>query len=260
MALAINGRAPTKEEIAIKEVRAKLTDVILADKTFDDDYYLLQWLKAQNLNPDKAETMIRNSIKWRADEGIHTNIAAEFSNEILEQFPIPFSKTKDGVPIGFVHMGKMNFKKGVTTLGRTGWNKYWAISYAQAEELMIAYNKTYSKDNGEINSNSTRGIVGFVDAKNVSSLQLLNLDVIRRGVDSTRTLMNVFPAMFNFIIFFNMSTSFKVLFNAIKPFLTGPALTVEINGTDEKVWRGRLLEIVNLEVLNELESHWKSPK
>ncbi|CAG7831629.1 unnamed protein product [Allacma fusca] len=257
MASVINGRAPTKEEVAIKEVREKLADVILVDKNFDDDYYLLQWLKAQKLNPAKTDIMIRKSMKWRMDESIHTNIAAEFSQDTLKEYPIPFSKTKDGVPLGFVHVGNMNFKKAVMTLGKVGWKKYWAMAYAQAEELMIAYNKTNSKDNGEINSNSTRGIVAFVNAENFSSLQLLNLDVIRCAVDSVWTLMNFFPPMFNFIIFYNMSSGFKAIFNAIKPFLTGPSLTVETYGTDEKVWRGRLLEIVSLEVLNELESHWK---
>ncbi|CAG7817394.1 unnamed protein product [Allacma fusca] len=257
MAQAIIGRAPIKEEVAIKQVREKLADVILVDKTFDDDYYLLQWLKAQKLNPDKTETMIRNSIKWRMDASIHTNFAAEFSQDILKEFPIPFSKTKDGVPIAFVHMGKMDLKKAVTTLGRIGWNKYWAMVFAQAEELMIAYNKTNSIDNGVLTSNSARGIVGFVDAKNFSSLQMLNLDVIRCTVDSGGTLVNFFPALFRSIIVYNMSSAFKALFNIMKPFLTGPSTTLETYGTDETLWRGRLLEIVSLEVLNELESHWK---
>ncbi|CAG7836965.1 unnamed protein product [Allacma fusca] len=249
---------PTKEEIAVIELRQRISDVILVDEKFDDDFYLLQWLKAQTLNPSKAEDMIRKSTKWRQELNIHSNLAKEFSPEFIKDFVVPFSKTKEGVPVAYFHAGKMDFKAGLITCGKSRWIQYWGMVYTQMEEQMIAFNKAQNtNETGRLTSDSICGIVGLVDAQDFSSMQLLDSDVLSCAVVNIKNLANYFPAIAATFVFYNMNPFFSTLFNAFKPFLTWPNLSLEVYGTDEKIWRERVLKIVHLADLNELESYWK---
>ncbi|CAG7836964.1 unnamed protein product [Allacma fusca] len=253
-----NTESLTEEDIAIKEVRARITDVIAADAKFNDDLYLLQWLKAQKLNPEMAEGMIRKSIKWRQEQNIHSNLHQVFDEDFLKEYFVPISKTKTGIPVVYVPVGSLNFKKAITKYGKNLWIKYWWMKCAQFEEEMIVFNKSQNRSNLKtLTSNSARGLVGLVNAKNFSSLQLLNLDVLRSSVEIAPAITSEFPAVFENLIFYNMNAVFKTIFVAVKPFLVGPGLTIEVYGSDEKIWRERLLQIINLEDLQELENHRK---
>ncbi|CAG7836967.1 unnamed protein product [Allacma fusca] len=246
----------TKEQIEIQEVREKISDVISSNKKFDDDLYLLQWLKVQKFNPGKAEDMIRKSLKWRQEQNIHSEVAQEFPPEFLKEFPIPFTSTKDGNPVVYIHAGKMDFKKGITDCGRTRWIQFWGMLFAQMEDKMIAFNKARNTNTVQLTSEHTTGIIVLIDILDFSTLQLLNLDVLRCSVEIVGNLAKYFPAVAGTAVFYNMNPVFKTLFSAIKPLLSGPCLTLEVFGSDEKLWRKRVLEIIDLEALNDLENHW----
>ncbi|CAG7816758.1 unnamed protein product, partial [Allacma fusca] len=68
----IFGDSPTAEEIAIQSLRGLIPDIISNNERFNSNFYLLQWLKAQKLNPEKTETMIRKSVQWRQDNQIES--------------------------------------------------------------------------------------------------------------------------------------------------------------------------------------------
>ncbi|CAG7836966.1 unnamed protein product [Allacma fusca] len=250
--------APTKEEISVIELRQRISDVILTDEKFDDDFYLLQWLKAQKLNPSKAEDMIRQSTKWRQEQKIHSDLDKEFSPEFLKKFVVPFSKTKEGVPVAYFHAGKLDFKTGITTCGKTRWAQYWGMVYTQMEDQMIAFNKVQNKDKTRtLTSDSVCGIIFLLDAQDFSSMQLLDSDVLSCSVENVKNLANYFPALAATAIIYNMNPFFATVSNAFKPFLTWPNLKLEVYGAEEKIWRERVLRIVHSADLNELESYWK---
>ncbi|CAG7732523.1 unnamed protein product [Allacma fusca] len=146
------------------------------DEELFNDLFTLLLYTAQKLNPKRTEDMIRKSIAWRQDGKIHSDIALEYPQSFIKKYWVLFSKTKDGVPIGYLNAGAMSFKEGVTTLGRILWVKYWVMIIAQLEQQMISYNKIRNREAKQINPGSACGLVVLVDTKNFSSLQLLNAD------------------------------------------------------------------------------------
>ncbi|CAG7822789.1 unnamed protein product [Allacma fusca] len=68
---SIKGRARTAAEIAIENLRAKVLDLQLEDGMIMDDLYLLRWLKARGMDPDKAERMLR---RVSESEIVYSNI------------------------------------------------------------------------------------------------------------------------------------------------------------------------------------------
>ncbi|CAG7721200.1 unnamed protein product [Allacma fusca] len=249
---------PTKEEIAIIELRQKISDVILDNGKFDDDLYLLQWLKAQKLNPNKAEDMIRESIKWRKENNIHSDLEKEFSPEFLKDFQVPFSTSKEGIPVAYFHLGKMDMKAGITLCGKTRWYQFTGMLFSKMEDLMVASNKAQNRNKpGRLTSDSISGIIGLGDTEGFSALQIVDPTVTIVMVGVIRNLSTYFPAIFSNLIYYNMNTFSTTLYNACKPFLNWPNLNLEIYGTDEKIWRETVLKFMDLEVFNELEKHWE---
>ncbi|CAG7721721.1 unnamed protein product, partial [Allacma fusca] len=52
-------RAPTPAELAIQQLKEALKDLVEVRRDFEDDLFLLRWLKARNMDVKKAEKMAR---------------------------------------------------------------------------------------------------------------------------------------------------------------------------------------------------------
>jgi len=59
---------PTSEErFQLGKIREKAKDLLTTEESKSEPY-LIRWLRARDSNADKAENMIRNSMKWRKEK------------------------------------------------------------------------------------------------------------------------------------------------------------------------------------------------
>ncbi|CAG7731856.1 unnamed protein product [Allacma fusca] len=238
---------PTPEEIALRELRDKLEDVICDDNKFDDDFYLLQWLKAQKMNPGKAETMIRNSIAWRKTNGIIVpECADDYQCEIGESVKFLLnSKDKNGAPVVCIHLGKSDLRKAIEIFGRERVSKYFYTQFARVEAMMIEHNKRNNANTKRITSDCSTGITAILNSSGYSMRQAQSLESLRVYLDIARCGVGYFPAVLSRICFVNINRIFSMILKLIKPLLTIPGLKQEVYGHDEEVWRKALLERID---------------
>ncbi|XP_055629131.1 SEC14-like protein 2 [Toxorhynchites rutilus septentrionalis] len=129
------------ERFALMKFRRQVADII---KPEHDDYYLLRWLRARSWNPEAAEKMLRESMKfrerWNADE-----IDKWPTPQILrELFPYGVSGfDKDGSPIiiipfaGFDIWGLLHTvsRADIVRMTLQALEGYMKLAYEQSKKL-----------------------------------------------------------------------------------------------------------------------------
>jgi hypothetical protein len=111
----------TSQEISkLSQFRDRLSDLHL-DKEIDDDYYLIRWLRARNLDLNKASEMLRTSLKWRKENGVDT-ILEDFKDSIplkmKRLYPCGlFGEDKEGNMVLFFPVGRSIYRIGIEELG-----------------------------------------------------------------------------------------------------------------------------------------------
>nr|CAD7603047.1 unnamed protein product [Timema genevievae] len=69
-------------------------------KPYHDDHYLLRWLRARNFNPEAAEKMLRESMKWREKWEVETLNTWEPPEVIKKYYPSGLAGfDKEGAPV-----------------------------------------------------------------------------------------------------------------------------------------------------------------
>ena len=96
---------------ALSELRVALRDVIENRHNFDNDTFLIKWLRARKLNVSKADKMIRQSIAFR-DEHSLDHIDKWQMPEALEKY-LPygiFGEDIEGRPVIYLRIGRTDLK------------------------------------------------------------------------------------------------------------------------------------------------------
>ena len=103
-----------EELLALRKLREAIRDVIHEKKNFDNNAYLLKWLRARKLNVSKAEKMIRRNLAFRREHWF----------DYLDNWTVPEAFEKylpyrilgedhGGRPIVYFHFGMLDFKGAV---------------------------------------------------------------------------------------------------------------------------------------------------
>ena len=108
----------TEEELlALRELREAIRDVIHEKKNFDNNAYLLKWLRARKLNVSKAEKMIRRNLAFRSEHWFDY-LDNWTVPEVFEKY-LPcriLGEDHEGRPVFYLLFGKLDFK-GVVQCG-----------------------------------------------------------------------------------------------------------------------------------------------
>ncbi|CAG7733281.1 unnamed protein product [Allacma fusca] len=239
---------PDAVEIALKTLRENIPDVISEDGKFDDDLYLLQWLKVNKLDPPSTAEMIKKAVEWRREMDIESLNEEEFQ-EFRRVYAAIWGTTRDGRLIVYNPLGKKDLKKGIATYGKPLWMRLWTRLFLEMEARMIAFNKAKNISSQRITVDTPSCVVNVQDLSNFSALQVASIDVIKTGRENVKNLSTYFPLVINLSMMINMNNISKTIFKVVKPFLSKPYFTYEMFGTDESEWRERLLQIVDEEQL-----------
>ena len=100
-----------EEKQALLELKVLIQDVIKEGQRFDNDNYLLTWLRGWKLNVSKAEKMIRQSIVYFEVTGL--NYIDKWQNpEVIEKYlPIGnFGEDREGRPVQYNRFGRLDMR------------------------------------------------------------------------------------------------------------------------------------------------------
>jgi hypothetical protein len=104
-----NPSTPAEEDVKVKELRARLGALTRRSHQYASDSCLKRYLKAHNWKIEKAEKMIRESLKWRAtykpEEICWKDVATE--TETGKVYRANFHD-KQGHPVVVMHPGRQN--------------------------------------------------------------------------------------------------------------------------------------------------------
>lgn len=200
---------------AVAEFREALIARDLLPARHDDFHKMKRFLKARGFNVEKAVTMWSDMLKWRSDFGADS-ILEDFvfteREEVLYYYPHGYHGVdKEGRPIYIEILGKidMNNVMSVTTIDR-----FLKYHVQQLERLFSEKFPASSLKAGK----HIDTVVTILDVRGVNWMKVRKLasDVVLRinKIDSDN-----YPEILHKLFIINASSSFRILWNALKGFI-----------------------------------------
>ncbi|KAJ3701627.1 hypothetical protein LUZ61_005332 [Rhynchospora tenuis] len=227
------------DERAVTEFREALIERDLLPPRHDDYYKLKRFLKARGFNVEKAITMWSDMLKWRSEFGadsILENFVFTEREEVLRHYPHGYHGVdKEGRPIYIEILGKIDLNKlmSVTTIDR-----FLKYHVQQLERLFIEkFPACFAKAGKHIDT-----VVTILDVQGVNWMKVRKLasDVVLRinKIDSDN-----YPEILHKLFIINASSSFRLLWNALKGFID-PRTAEKIQVLGDS-YQSTLLEYIN---------------
>lgn len=225
-----------KELIALKNFRHQINDLKL-DWFSGHNYSLMRWLRARELNVDKAENMLRQSLEWRKVRNIDSILSTTLPAFMLEQFPFQvLGFDKSGYMVGLVPYGKWDFR----TLVEAG-NKQYLVNYVNYI-IELAYKLCRNRSSSD---KVACKLIIILDLEGFSIRQVLHKQTIEFLLGILQDLENNHPEALECGILVNCPKIWEVLWAIAKPLMTARTLSkVMIEGSKSALWRQKILDVV----------------
>ncbi|CAG7832286.1 unnamed protein product [Allacma fusca] len=226
--------AETNVVAAISELKTAIKDISNEDSLYDDDFYLLQWLKAGKFNLKKAEKKLRKAAKWRKENNLSGLVDEPYPENWLEAVPIHADAvSKTGVVVTTIQFSAVDIPGLFKQWGREQITKLTVQGFAQMENVMLELNKR--KFGGQpLTEDSLEGAVMLIDADKLSAKDLSSLEVIQTFTDICKKLKKYFPTLASKIIVVNCTSVIDALLKIARTILEKASLKFEIFGKDDK--------------------------
>lgn len=229
------GKTPETDVVAgIAELKTAIKDIINEDSLYEDDFYLLRWLKAGKFNLKKAEKKMRKAAKWRKENNISALATEPYPEGWLEAVPIHADAvTKEGVVVTSLQFGAVDIPALFKQWGKEQIVKLTVQSFAQLELVMIELNKR--KNEGKpLSENSVEGGVMLIDTDKLGAKDLSSLDVLQTFTEICKKLKKYFPGLAAKFIVVNCTSVIDTFLKVARAILEKASLKFEIFGKDEK--------------------------
>ncbi|CAG7827274.1 unnamed protein product [Allacma fusca] len=240
----INGseKEITKVEAAIKKLRDAVEDLVTNDNhDYEDDYNLLRWLRAQNMNVKKAEKMLRNAHAWKHENNVEQLVYEDLPIDMIEQFPIYVDgMSENGTPVASVQAGKVDFAGQLKLMGKERVLRYCIQIFAQGEKFILECNRK-STSNEPLHENSFKGAIAIVDFDRFSYSQIRSIEAIRTSIEVCKIMMNYFPDLGSEMYCINCNSVSRAALRILRPILETQNLTFQVFGTNELEWKEAIL-------------------
>jgi len=230
----MNSVFSAKEISLLSELR-KLVGELLEDEFQRTDDFLIRWIRYANSDVKKAEQALRNNKKWR-QENNWDRIMLEDMKDVQEVFPINMEPGFDkfGCPI-LVAPQNWEIKQFVNG-SPDGKDRYVRYFLRNCEHAMNILRKQYIDTDGQVTRFSL-----IVNMDGFCYHQLVSTRVINALTETAKISEANFPGIAKSIYVINVPKTFKILFNIMKPFLSGDTIS-RIKLFDKTKWREALLE------------------
>ncbi|CAG7728707.1 unnamed protein product [Allacma fusca] len=237
---------------ALAELKEAIKDIIHEDALFEDDFYLLRWLKATKFNVKKAEKKLRKTGKWRKEIDMATLSKETFPDKLMDDVPIFVDTvTKDGAAVASLQAGLMDIPRLFKEWGREKLVRHLMQAFGQAESVLLFLD--HRKYDGQpLTENSVNGAVFLIDADKLSAKDMSSLDVIQTVTEVCKKLKKYFPLLACKLIAVNCTPVVDVVLKIARTILEKANLKFEIYGKEEKSkWHEALQAQIPVHLLRE---------
>ncbi|OXA56176.1 putative SEC14-like protein 6 [Folsomia candida] len=245
----------TSEEIAkIGQLRSLLTAGKVSpplNETFEDDYYLVKWLRARNLDVSKAQEMLLTSLAWRRENRIDGILDREEDDVPLKYkriYPVAiFGDDVEGNPIMCLPLGRFNHRDNIPELGierLLRFNMYFM-------ETMVKIVRDKEVETGK------RGLqlIQIIDMEQYSFKELTCKPAREYIAETQKVLEANYPEILKSMLIINAPKIFALAFKLVKHLLPKETLAkMDIYGQHEDEWKDVLRS--RCAQLNKLPVRW----
>jgi len=226
--------APTSEElVAIEAFKGKVGD-ILRKEQLEDDEFLIRWLRARDMNLEKAEAMLRNSMKWRADNQIDTTLDKPVDPYFSSTYPFSLTgKDKDGRPLIVLPIGRWDARKAVEE-GKT--------------EQLLGYINFFFESVMKVlrESENHKQFTAIVDWDGYSFSQFTNIKAAQTVLKMSAIYEAHYPEILWHCVFINTTAVFKLLWALMRKILAEKTVgKIQVFGTNRSEWEPVIMELVD---------------
>lgn len=235
------------EHQKLKEFRQKCADLLLTDEQ-ETDAHMIRWLRARNLDVDKALTMLKTSLDWRRENKLDGILEREeVPKEIQRMTPYAnLGLDKDGFPVLLIPMGRHDGRGVLETFGPDECFRYNMINCEKVMEMLRRL--------GEQQGRQVTQLVEIIDLEGYNYRQLTSR-LCREFLIRMQTALDAnYPELLRYALVINAPKIFHIIFNVLKPFIPKQTLEkVDIYGPEPEKWKKVLAERFPLELI---PKHW----
>ncbi|CAG7786223.1 unnamed protein product [Allacma fusca] len=202
------------------------------------DANLLRWLRARDLNVDKAEKMLKASMIWRKNNDVDKILSWRkpqfFSNGFNFMAP---GVDKDGCILCIVPFGKWDLRGAVEAGHRAD-----VVRFAnQILEQGFQFMKKESNDKKILNQ-----FIIIFDWTGFSLNQILSRETVDTMMECLRLFEANYPETLKEAYVVNAPAIFEIVYNLLKPFVSARTLAkLKVYSTNPEQWRGALLKNID---------------
>lgn len=236
-----------KERLTIFRERCDDLDLQLTEEQRSDPQ-LIRWLRARNLDVDKALHMLKLSLEWRKENNVDGILEREEIPKDV-QAKTPFANLgvdANGYPIILVPVGRQDTRGFLEKYGTDTCLRYQIISL---EKIM-----KHLRDVSEQQGRPVTQFVQILDFKGYSFSQFTNKLCRDYLIRMQKFLNPNYPNLLHCAMIINAPKLFYIIFNLIKPLIPKETLEkVEIFGADPEKWKKAISARLPLELI---PPHW----
>ncbi|OXA40429.1 SEC14-like protein 4 [Folsomia candida] len=229
------------ELAALEQFRPRVVDV-LPDEYARKDENLIRWLRARDLDLDKAEDLVKKSMQWRQDNKIDTIIESGIDSEMQKLFPFYIDAIdREGRVALTCPIGEWDVRESVEKDGPEKFIRY-------SRQLLETVSRRVRAVHEESGSNLPKGIryTMICDYEGFGLRQLANMKSVNTILQIVGSYEAHYPETLNTALIINAPAVFSVLFNLMKPLMTARTINkIQIYSSDRAKWEPEVLKLVD---------------
>ena len=225
------------QRFALMKFRRSVKDVV---KPEHNDHFLLRWLRARQWDPEAAEKMLRDSLKWREKWGVDTTLPTWQPPEVLEKH-FPSGSTgfdKEGSPVIIVPF-----------VGLDVWGLLHSLTRSDVIRMILKHLENYiaiARKQAETHGAAALKLTVIFDLEGFNIKQY----AWKPAAEMVFTLLQLYeanyPEILKICFIVNAPKIFSLAFSVVKKFMHEYTISkIKIYGTDAKKWQAQVLSIVD---------------
>ncbi|OXA42573.1 hypothetical protein Fcan01_22665 [Folsomia candida] len=231
------GSPPTEKEWElIHKFRSRVEDVLDTDDK-RSAHFLLRWIRARDENLDKAEAMLRNSMKWRKENDMDSVLNKPLDPFIKDTYPY-YTEGHDyeGHPVREVHSGAWDMRKAIDAGKETEFQDFVNHFF---ESIMVAIRESgnLKGDGGGSSDWPHTQFIYICDWEDYSYAQLINLKAVQALLKFASQYEAHYPEILYKVYFVNCPAIMPLFLKLLKPLLAPKTYSkIHIYGTNREEW------------------------
>ncbi|KAJ8984842.1 hypothetical protein NQ317_013043 [Molorchus minor] len=223
------------QKFALMKFRRSVADIL---KPHHDDYFLLRWLRARNWNPEAAEKMLRQSMKWRQQWEVDDGLKNWSPPEVIQLYhPSGTSGyDKDGAPVIIVPFA--------------GLDVFGLINSCSKQDCVRATIRILEENLALAAQTGINKLVVIFDMEGFNLRQYAWRPAAELVLSMIQMYEANYPEILKACYIINAPRVFSIAFNVVKKFLNEYTLSkIQIFKSDPKKWKAAILSNITPENL-----------